>query len=82
MNLIPVPLRRFKVDPKLRLEAWKQVKEVVLITGTEVKLGLIGQPKYVEEFRPQPAKSKFPGKPSVNQEARIPLYWSLCRKAI
>jgi len=52
MNLIPVPIRRFKVDLKLRLEAWKQVKEVVIVTGTEVELELIGQPKYVEEFRP------------------------------
>jgi len=50
MNLIPVPLRRFKADFKLRLEAWKQV---VVITGSgEVELELLGQPRYVEEFRP------------------------------
>lgn len=53
MNLIPVPLGRFKADFKLRLEAWKQAKEVVVITGRgEVELELIGQPRYVEEFRP------------------------------
>jgi len=52
MNLIPIPLRRCKGDFKLRLEAWKQVKEVVIVTGSEVELELIGQPKYVEEFRP------------------------------
>ena len=50
-NQIPMPLR-CKGDVKLRLEAWRQVKEVVIVTGSGVELELVGDPKYVEEFRP------------------------------
>ena len=50
-NQIPVPLR-CKGDFKLRLEAWRQAKEIVIVIGSGVELGLIGKPKYVDDFRP------------------------------
>jgi len=48
-NEIPIPLSH-KGIVELRLESWND--EVVLITGSSAELELIGEPKYVEEFRP------------------------------
>jgi hypothetical protein len=48
-NEIPIPLSH-KGIVELRLESWND--EVVLITGISVELELIGEPEYVEEFRP------------------------------
>jgi hypothetical protein len=48
-NEIPIPLSH-KGIVELRLESWND--EVVLITGSRAELELIGDPKYVEEFRP------------------------------
>ena len=48
-NEIPIPLN-YKGIVELRLESWDD--EVVLITGSSAQLELIGEPKYVEEFRP------------------------------
>jgi hypothetical protein len=50
-NEIPVPLRHAGAF-KLRLEAWRQAREVVTFTGSGAELELLGEPKYVEEFRP------------------------------
>jgi hypothetical protein len=47
-NEIPIPLD-YGGDIELRLESWG---EVVLITGGSAELELIGEPEYVEEFRP------------------------------
>lgn len=47
-NEIPIPLT-FNGDVELRLESWS---DVVLIKGRSAELELIGEPKYVEEFRP------------------------------
>jgi hypothetical protein len=47
-NEIPIPLN-FNGDIELRLESWG---EVVFIKGGGAELELIGEPKYVEEFRP------------------------------
>jgi hypothetical protein len=41
---------------ELRLESWND--EVVLITGSSAELELIGEPKYVEEFRPDKNKQQ------------------------
>ena len=48
-NEIPIPLSH-KGIVELRLESWND--EAVLITGNSADLELIGEPKYVEEFRP------------------------------
>jgi hypothetical protein len=48
-NEIPIPLVH-KGNVELRLESWND--EMVLITGSSAELELIGEPKYVEEFRP------------------------------
>jgi hypothetical protein len=50
-NEIPIPLQ-FKGEFELRLEAWRQAQEVVTFRGSGAQLGLIGEPEYVEEFRP------------------------------
>jgi hypothetical protein len=50
-NEIPVPLRH-QGTFKLRLEAWPQEKEVVTFTGSSAELELLGEPEYIEEFRP------------------------------
>jgi hypothetical protein len=47
-NEIPIPLN-FNGDIELRLESWG---EVVFIKGQGAELELIGEPEYVEEFRP------------------------------
>ena len=48
-NEIPIPLSH-KGIVELRLESWND--EVVSIIGSGAELELIGEPKYVEEFRP------------------------------
>ena len=48
-NEIPIPLSH-KGIVELRLKSWND--EVVLITGGSAELELVGEPKYVEEFRP------------------------------
>ncbi len=48
-NMIPIPLHH-EGSVELRLESWDD--EVILITGSSAELELIGEPKYVEEFRP------------------------------
>jgi len=48
-NEIPIPLSHNGIV-ELRLESWND--EVVLIAGSNAELELIGEPKYVEEFRP------------------------------
>jgi len=48
VNVIPIPLS-FTGDVELRLESWGVV---LLVRGTSVELELIGEPRYVEEFRP------------------------------
>jgi hypothetical protein len=48
-NEIPVPLNH-KGIVALRLESWND--ELVLITGSSADLELIGEPEYVEDFRP------------------------------
>jgi hypothetical protein len=48
-NEIPIPLSH-KGIVELHLESWND--EVVLITGSSAELELIGEPKYVENFRP------------------------------
>jgi hypothetical protein len=48
-NEIPIPLGR-KGIVELRLGSWND--EVVLITGGSAELELVGEPNYVEEFRP------------------------------
>ena len=50
-NEIPVPLLH-KGEFKLRLQAVRQGQAVVSFTGTGAELELLGEPKYVEEFRP------------------------------
>jgi hypothetical protein len=47
-NLIPIPLD-FEGKTSLRLQSWN---EVISIAGTAAKLELIGEAKYVEEFKP------------------------------
>jgi hypothetical protein len=50
-NVIPIPLRH--TGPiELRLEAWPQAQEVVTISGGGAELELVGEPEYVEKFRP------------------------------
>ncbi|MBZ5645346.1 MAG: hypothetical protein LAO19_21510 [Acidobacteriia bacterium] len=51
VNTIPIPLRHEGIV-ELKLETWNN--EVVLISGSRVKLELIGEPEYVEEFRRKP----------------------------
>jgi hypothetical protein len=48
-NVIPIPLSHEGIV-EVRLESWND--EVVLITGNSADLELIGEPKYVQEFRP------------------------------
>jgi hypothetical protein len=48
-NEIPIPLNQIGVI-ELRLETWND--EIVLISGGSVQLELVGEPKYIEEFRP------------------------------
>jgi hypothetical protein len=50
-NEIPVPLRH-KGAFELRLQAMWQGQEVVSFTGSGAELELLGEPEYVEEFRP------------------------------
>ena len=50
-NVIPIPLS-YVCKVELRLEAWGAVSEVVSIRGRGVKLELIGQAEYVDEFKP------------------------------
>jgi hypothetical protein len=49
-NEIPIPLN-YVGDVELRLESWG---EVFFITGKSAELELFGEPKYVEEFQPDP----------------------------
>jgi hypothetical protein len=48
-NVIPIPLSH-KGIVELRLESWND--EVVMIIASGAELELIGEPKYLEEFRP------------------------------
>jgi hypothetical protein len=48
-NEIPIPLSH-NGTVELRLESWND--EVVLISGGRAQLELVGEPKYIEEFRP------------------------------
>ena len=48
-NVLPIPLSHNGIV-ELRLESWND--EAVLITGSSAELELIGEPRYVEEFRP------------------------------
>jgi hypothetical protein len=48
-NEIPLPLN-FNGDTELRLETWND--QVILVFGSGAELELIGEPTYVEEFRP------------------------------
>jgi hypothetical protein len=50
-NEIPVPLHHQGVF-ELRLETWRLEKEVVTFAGSGAELELLGEPEYVEEFRP------------------------------
>lgn len=50
-NEIPVPLKH-KGAFALRLEAMWHGQEVVSFAGSGAELELLGEPKYVEEFRP------------------------------
>lgn len=50
-NGIPIPLD-FKGTSTLRLDAMWQPHKVVTFRGRGALLELIGEPKYVEEFRP------------------------------
>jgi hypothetical protein len=47
-NLIPIPLAH-QCSMELWLQSWD---EVISITGSEVQLELIGEPTYVEDFKP------------------------------
>lgn len=48
-NVLPIPLSHNGIV-EIRLESWND--EAVLVTGSSAELELIGEPKYVEEFRP------------------------------
>ena len=50
-NEIPVPLRH-KGAFELRLQAMWQEQGVVSFAGSGAELELLGEPRYVEEFRP------------------------------
>ena len=50
-NEIPVPLRH-KGAFELRLQAKWQGQGIVSFTGSGAELELLGEPEYVEEFRP------------------------------
>src|ERR1700733_4758378 len=50
-NKIPVPLRH-KGAFELRLQAMWQGQVIVSFTGSGAELELLGEPEYVEEFRP------------------------------
>jgi len=50
-NEIPVPLHHTGAV-ELRLQAKRQGERIVIFTGRGAELELIGEPKYVEEFRP------------------------------
>ena len=48
-NMIPIPLDQGG-NVELRLEGWND--EVVSVSGTHIRLDLIGEAQYVEEFHP------------------------------
>ena len=49
-NVIPLPLRH--IGPlELRFQAMSQGQVIVSFSGTGAELELLGEPKYVEEFR-------------------------------
>jgi hypothetical protein len=50
-NVIPVPLRHNGAF-ELRLQPKWKGQGVVLFTGNGAELELLGEPEYVEEFRP------------------------------
>jgi hypothetical protein len=50
-NLIPVPLHHKGVF-QLRLQAMWQGQKVVSFKGSGAELEMLGEPEYVEEFRP------------------------------
>jgi hypothetical protein len=50
-NMIPIPLS-FKGKFELKLVPMWRAGEVVSFSGTGAELELIGEPEYVEEFRP------------------------------
>jgi hypothetical protein len=50
-NEIPVPLHHEGAF-QLRLQAMWQAQKVVSFTGSGAELELLGEPEYVEEFRP------------------------------
>jgi hypothetical protein len=50
-NEIPVPLHHQGAF-ELRLEAWRPERAVVTFTGSGAELELLGEPEYVERFRP------------------------------
>jgi hypothetical protein len=50
-NEIPVPLRH-SGPFTLRLQAARDEREVISITGSGAELELLGEPRYVEDFRP------------------------------
>jgi hypothetical protein len=50
-NVFPIPLRHTGAF-EVRLAAWSQVQEVVTISGGGAELELVGEPEYIEQFRP------------------------------
>ena len=50
-NIIPLPLQH-KGAFELRLQAMWHAREVVSFAGSGAELELLGEPEYVEEFRP------------------------------
>jgi hypothetical protein len=50
-NEIPLPLRH-EGRSELRLEAFRENLEVVRVSGSGAQLELLGEAKYLEEFRP------------------------------
>ncbi len=50
-NVIPIPIR-YEGKVELRLETWGQSQEVVTFVGNDAELELVGEPEYLEEFRP------------------------------
>jgi hypothetical protein len=51
-NIIPLPLRH-EGAIRLTLETFRAVKEIVTFEGRGAEIELRGEPKYVEDFRPQ-----------------------------
>jgi hypothetical protein len=47
-NVIPIPLSH-QGSVELRLQSWG---DAISISGSEVQLELIGEPKYIEDFKP------------------------------